>query len=30
MGMFENRNIPNDLAFVKQKMSSYYNEDIAI
>lgn len=29
MGMFETRNIPNDLAFVKQKMSEYYNEDIA-
>lgn len=30
MGMFEERNIPNDLAFVKQKMSSYYNEDIRL
>jgi len=30
MGMFENRNIPNDLAFVKEKMSAYYNEDIAV
>lgn len=30
MGMFEKRNIPNDLAFVKEKMSAYYNEDIAI
>ena len=30
MGMFEERNIPNDLAFVKQKMSSYYNEEIAL
>lgn len=30
MGMFETRNIPNDLAFVKQQMNSYYNEDIAI
>lgn len=30
MGMFEERNIPNDLAFVKQKMNSYYNEDVAI
>lgn len=30
MGMFEDRNIPNDLAFVKQKMTAYYNEDIAI
>jgi hypothetical protein len=29
MGMFEERNIPNDLAFVKQKMTAYYNEDIA-
>lgn len=30
MGMFEERNIPNDLAFVKQKMTTYYNEDIAL
>lgn len=30
MGMFETRNIPNDLDFVKQKMNAYYNEDIAI
>ncbi len=30
MGMFESRNIPNDLAFVKQKMNSYYNEEIAL
>jgi len=30
MGMFDTRNIPNDLAFVKQKMTSYYNEDIAM
>jgi hypothetical protein len=30
MGMFESKNIPNDLSFVKAKMSSYYNEDIAI
>lgn len=30
MGMFETRNIPNDLSFVKQKMNSYYNEDIAL
>lgn len=30
MGMFENRNIPNDLAFVKQKMTNYYTEEIAI
>lgn len=29
MGMFEQRNIPNDLAFVKEKMANYYNEDIA-
>ncbi len=30
MGLFEDRTIPNDLAFVNQKMSSYYNEDIAL
>lgn len=30
MGMFEDRNIPNDLAFVKNKMNEYYNEDIAL
>lgn len=30
MGMFEERSIPNDLAFVKQKMSSYYNEGIIL
>lgn len=30
MGMFEDRNIPNDLLFVKNKMSQYYNEDIAL
>ena len=30
MGMFENRNIPNDLAFVKEKMNSYFNGDIAV
>jgi len=30
MGMFEERTIPNDLAFVKSKMHHYYNEDIAI
>lgn len=30
MGMFAERNIPNDLAFVKEKMTAYYNEDIAI
>ena len=29
MGMFETREIPNDLAFVKQKMSAYFNEDVA-
>lgn len=29
MGMFENRNIPNDLLLVKQRMNEYYNEDIA-
>jgi len=28
MGMFDTRNIPNDLAFVKQKMSAYYNEEM--
>lgn len=27
-GMFENRLIPNDLAFVIDKMNSYYNDDI--
>lgn len=26
MGLFETRDIPNDLAFVKQHMNSYYNE----
>ena len=30
MGMFSNRTIPNDLAFVKQEMQKYYNEDIAL
>lgn len=30
MGMFEDRSIPNDLAFVKEKMNTYYNEDIAL
>ncbi len=30
MGMFDQRNIPNDLAFVKQKMTAYYNEEIAL
>lgn len=30
MGMFEDRAIPNDLNFVKQKMNEYFNEDIAI
>ena len=29
LGMFEDRNIPNDLAFVKKKMAEYYNEDNA-
>jgi len=24
--MFETREIPNDLAFVKQKMSAYFND----
>lgn len=28
MGMFDDLAIPNDLAFVKQKMHTYYNEDI--
>lgn len=30
MGMFDDLHIPNDLAFVKEKMNAYYNEDIAI
>jgi hypothetical protein len=30
MGMFEERNIPNDLAFVKNKMHDYYDQDIAL
>ncbi len=30
MGMFDERKIPNDLSFVKQKMNAYYNEDIAL
>jgi len=30
MGMFDKKNIPNDLAFVKQKMNEYYCEDIAM
>lgn len=30
MGMFEDFKIPNDLAFVKQKMNAYYNEDIGL
>lgn len=30
MGMFSTRNIPNDLAFVKQEMQKYYNEEIAL
>lgn len=29
MELFESRNIPNDLAFIKQKMAAYYNEDHA-
>lgn len=30
LGMFEDARIPNDLAYVKDKMTAYYNEDIAI
>lgn len=30
MGMFAQRNIPNDLLFVKQRMHEYFNEDVAI
>lgn len=30
MGMFEDKVIPNDLAFVKNKMNQYYNEDVAL
>ncbi len=30
MGMFDTREIPNDLAFVKSKMNAYFNEDIAL
>jgi|ERR1700685_1745408 len=30
MGMFDDKYIGNDLAFVKQKMNAYYNEDISI
>jgi hypothetical protein len=30
MGLFEKRNIPNDLAFVKQQMADYFNQDIAM
>lgn len=30
MGMFEDKEIPNDLSFVKSKMNEYYNEDIAL
>lgn len=30
MGMFEDKKIPNDLAYVKSKMHTYYNEDIAV
>lgn len=29
-GMFEDKYIGNDLAFVKQKMNAYYNEDVAL
>ena len=29
MGMFETREIPNDLAFVKSKMNAYFNEELA-
>lgn len=29
MGMFDQRNIPNDLAFVKERMNHYFNGDIA-
>lgn len=29
MGMFENKKIPNDLAFVKEQMNHYFAEDIA-
>lgn len=28
MGLFEEKTIPNDLAFVKAKMAKYYNEDV--
>lgn len=28
-GMFEHKTIPNDLKYVKDKMHSYYNEDVA-
>jgi len=30
MGLFSTRNIPNDLAFVKEEMKKYYNEEIAL
>lgn len=30
MGMFDHRNIPNDLAFVKQKMNEYYIDEVAL
>lgn len=30
MGMFEDRTIPNDLAFVKNKMNQYYNDEVAL
>lgn len=29
LGMFEDARIPNDLKFVKDKMTEYYNEDLA-
>lgn len=29
MGLFATRNIPNDLAFVKQEMHKYYNEELS-
>lgn len=30
MGLFQSRNIPNDLAYVKEEMRKYYSEDISI
>lgn len=30
MGMFQDKYIENDLAFIKSQMNNYYNEDIAI